>query len=264
MTVTYLQGGLGNQLFQIAASIGAAEWYGTDWSVQGDFGYRNNDHFDGKKYFSIPEEKYVDSYALPAYTEPYFHYYQITSGNCQLKGYFQSEKYFKHCQSEIRKYFAAPPKIEQKIKWKYRDLLTKNTCAVHVRRSDYIKLKDVHFNLFETEYYQESIEQVKAIQPDTHFVCFSDDPNWCKENIPAQEFIKDEMPVEFHLMSYCKNFIIANSTFSWWASWLCSNKDKLIIAPSKKQWFAGTKQNYILDDLYCDNWNELTPKKLAA
>lgn len=264
MIISYLQGGLGNQLFEIAASIGAAEWQGTEWRVQADFGYKNNDQFDGQKYFSLPQENYVDSYALPTYTEPYFHYYSIPEGSYELKGYFQSQRYFKHCQTLIRKYFSAPERIEQKIKWKYRDLLSENTCAVHVRRTDYIKLKDSHFNLFDTDYYSRAIEQVKLLHPDVHFVCFSDDPKWCKENIPADTFIKDEMPIEFHLMSYCKHFIMANSTFSWWASWLSANKNKLIIAPNKKMWFGERKRGFIMDDLYCANWIEASLSKQPA
>lgn len=245
MTVSYLMGGLGNQLFQIAASIGAAEWHGNEWKVQNDFKY--------PKYFSIPNERYVSSYALPRYTEPYFHYYSIPDSDFQLSGYFQTEKYFAHCQKLIRKLFSAPAKIQTKIKWNYRDLLDKNTCAIHVRRGDYLKLKEHHYNL-ETEYYLNAMEQMKAIIPDVHFVCFSDGIEWCKENIPAHEFIQDEMIIEFHLMSYCKNFIIANSTFSWWASWLSNQQDKLIIAPPKNKWFGEKKRSLNVHDLYCDNW----------
>lgn len=239
--ISYLMGGCANNLFQIAASVGAADFYGNEYKVQSDFPH--------KDYFSIPETAYVDSYALPRYTEPRFDYYSIPQGDLQLFGYFQSEKYFKHCQNQIRKLFSAPDKIKEKIKYKYSDLLAKNTCAVHVRRGDYLKLKDYHYNL-ELDYY------LKAMQafPDFHFVCFSDDIKWCKENIPAQEFIRDHDMVEFHLMSYCKNFIIANSTFSWWASWLSQNKDKIIIAPSPKCWFGEKKKHLNVSDLYCENW----------
>lgn len=245
MIVSYLQGGVGNELFQVAASVGAADFHCREWNVQSTLVHQ--------EYFSIPEEKFIDTYALPRYTEPpRFFYQMIPDGNWELFGYFQSAKYFKHCQNQIRKLFAAPPKIEEKIKWKYRDLLKENTCAIHVRRNDYLKLKDYHYNL-ELDYYLTAIASMSG----HHFVCFSDDVEWCKENIPAHTFIQDEAPVEFHLMSYCKNFIIANSTFSWWASWLSGNEGKIIIAPPKNKWFGERNKHLIVDDLYCENWTIL-------
>lgn len=248
--IAYLQGGIGNRLFEIAASIGAAEFYGNDWRVQSDFDHKN---------FSIHPQKLIDSYALPRYTEPRFDYYVIPEGNWQLWGYFQSEKYFRHCSNLIRKSFAAPHKLEQKIKWKYKSILEKETCAIHVRRGDYIKLKDYHYNL-EADYYFNAIRAMQGL----HFVCFSDDIPWCKENIPANDYIQDEAMIEFHLMSYCKNFIIANSTFSWWASYLSDNADKTIIAPPRERWFGEKNRAKNVSDLYCPNWNVLTPKHIAA
>lgn len=245
MIVAYQMGGTGNRLFQIAATVGAGDFYGNDWKVQSDF--------TDKDYFSIPETAYVDSYALPRFTEPRFDYYMISPGDWQLFGYFQSEKYFKHCQNQIRKLFAAPSKIEEKIKWKYRETLSKETCAVHVRRGDYLNLSEYHYNL-EPEYYTTAIRRMQTLKPEIHFVCFSDDPKWCKENIPAHTFIQDEAMIEFHLMSYCKDFIIANSSFSWWASWLSGNKDKIVYAPPKNKWFGEKKKHLNVNDLYCENW----------
>ena len=57
--------------------------------------------------------------------------------------------------------------------------------------------------------------------------------------------------MEMYLMSLMNHFIIANSSFSWWGSYLCQNEDKKIIAP--KQWFVNKEQNANFIDIYTDD-----------
>ena len=79
---------------------------------------------------------------------------------------------------------------------------------------------------------------------------FSDDSDWCED----QELFSDDRFLvskgnspyhDLYLMSRCKNFIIANSSFSWWGAWL-SNYDK-VIAPSK--WFGVNNADKKTDDV---------------
>jgi hypothetical protein len=53
-------------------------------------------------------------------------------------------------------------------------------------------------------------------------------------------------------MSLCNYHIIANSSFSWWGSWLANSKQT--IAP--KKWFSpnGSLLNWNTKDLYLPNW----------
>ena len=71
-----------------------------------------------------------------------------------------------------------------------------------------------------------------------YFFVFSDDLDWCKSTMIFEDkehcFVKnfENELFELKLMSYCSNFIIANSTYSWWGAWMSQNEDKTVIMPS--------------------------------
>lgn len=239
MISVHLQGQLGNQLFQVAAAIGTADKFGCEYVLPE---WKQSSMFAGT--FNFGEV------SLPRYTEPHFHYTEITQTNIELFGYFQSSNYFKNCENEIRRKFAPSQTIKQYLEWRYRKILKKPTCSLHVRRGDYLQLSEYHYNL-ETGYY----ESIQSMFPGFYYVCFSDDIDWCKKNIKADYYVSDLVENEFHLMSMMKNNIIANSSFSWWASWLGNPKgDKMVFAPNPKKWFGPKKSNLNVSDLYCKNW----------
>jgi hypothetical protein len=135
---------------------------------------------------------------------------------------------------------------------KYGDVLSLNTCSIHVRRGDYIGLQNFH-PVQPVSYYEEA---VKIVGDDKHFLIFSDDINWCKENftfLKNKTFVLNNLDYEdLYLMSMCKNNIISNSTFSWWGAWLNRNENKQVIIPSK--WFGISYSHLNTNDLYCEGW----------
>ena len=235
-------GRLGNQLFQISASIGLAKKNGDNAKF---YKWEYSEYFKNQIDQTLNQSEIVSSY-----TERYFNYHPIPySKNLDLIGYFQSEKYFEYCSSDIRNSFEFIDEIKDP---NFIDL--KDSCSIHVRRGDYVNLSEYHPFPGEA-YYTRSIDYMKNIGV-KHFYVFSDDIEWCKNFFPNTEnfhFITGNHVVkDLCLMSICNNNIIANSSFSWWGAWLNKNMDKKVIAPSV--WFGPAKKGVTTADLYCKNW----------
>jgi hypothetical protein len=120
---------------------------------------------------------------------------------------------------------------------------------MHIRRTDYLSLSDYHYNQ-SLNYYNDAYDILN--DKNINVIIFSDDINWCKENMKFNNihYIENEDNiVDLYIMSKCKNNIIANSTFSWWAAWLNENTEKKVFAP--KNWFGHKgpeKTNLLLDE----------------
>ena len=89
---------------------------------------------------------------------------------------------------------------------------------------------------------------------------FYADPQWCvkQDLFESDSFLDSEVSdpsADLLIMSKCSDFIIANSTFSWWGAWLCDNKDKVVICPSI--WFGVNNQDKDIKDLYPEEWTVL-------
>ena len=91
-----------------------------------------------------------------------------------------------------------------------------------------------------------------------HFFIFSDEIEWCKKYICLDfpcTFVSNDKPLatfqeDFAYMQNCKHFIISNSSFAWWAAWLATYANKIIITPN--QWFANKTLN--TKDLIPPTW----------
>lgn len=234
-------GRFGNQIFQIFGTFAIAE---------------ANDLPAG--FPEWPYKKYFPHLVLPGLpmdindkviiNESMFPFHEVTLDRSRindLQGYFQTEKYFSTYKNHVKHALTFEYGFMQGVLQKHPVTENKRYCAVHVRRTDYVN-NSCYYNA-PLSYYREAMKQMPAGEV---FRIFSDDIAYCKkifrqlESLYTIEYIECNTDIEdFALMTRCKDFIIANSSFSWWAAWLAEVEDSIVIATP--EWFIGDfrKQN---------------------
>lgn len=231
-------GRLGNQLWQIASTVGIAHQQHRapafpPWEYQ--------------PYFRVPDWMFHESLPEPRddlgtdYLQELRHFAWLDCDHDQqIRGMFQPSEPVMH------ELYTRYPTF-----W-----LKEHTTAVHVRRGDYVALPQ-HFPLPTLNYFRRARDLVADSDPDTCFLIFSDDPEWCQNELDVvfgdydhEYVIGVPRPVEIAdregepedqydllLMTFCDRHIISNSTFSWWGAYL--SDDNEIIYPSV--WFGKHK-----------------------
>lgn len=167
------------------------------------------------------------------YTDMKFDYTPIQfNRDLLLKGFFQSEKYFINHREEIIHLFRDEKTIES-ISGEFE-----NSVSIHVRRDDYL-LHPTLYPILGVDYYQMSLDFIESQSKVDHIYVFSDDLYWCRKNFDDSRIKFMALPdyLDMYMMAKCTHNIIANSSFSWWGSYLNTNKNKIVCAP--KQWIFG-------------------------
>ena len=122
--------------------------------------------------------------------------------------------------------------------------LKMKTVSVHVRRGDYVTPEfKSKFDVCDAQYYLDAIEiMIEKMGADSHFVFFTNDISWVSENLMSKiknvSFVSGENLTDYEeliLIGRSNAAIIPNSTFSWWGVQLSSNCE-YIICP--KTWFV--------------------------
>ena len=172
-----------------------------------------------------------------------------------LKGYFENPAYFDDIKDILIKEFTPLSPESEKNKELYEKIKSTESVCVSFRKwgevDDSVKRER---QVCGKEYYKAALEEIKKrVQNPTLFV-FSDDIAWVKENFDFGDlpvFFEDgtdKTSEKLRLMYSCKHFIMTTSTFTWWAQYLCRNKNKVVISPTR--WDNTGKTNYLIDE----NW----------
>lgn len=253
MITSVLQGGLGNQMFQMAAAWSLSKKIGTECFF--DFGSSKihtqgnpSNKYKNNLFKNITDSRFdITNYKI--YNEHRFSYNDLPlRDNLILNGYFQSEKYFYEYKNQIKNlFFIDSNKLAETQKLINKTSGEKKTCSIHVRRGDYLQKPNFHPTC-DINYYKKAMSLMNA---DKYYIV-SDDLSWCKENFIGNEFVfspfTDELD-DLYLIMSCKNHIIANSSFSWWGAYLSDYES--VISP--KLWF-GIQGPQDTQDIYCHNW----------
>lgn len=287
MIVTRLMGGLGNQMFQFAAGLALAKRHELNLKVDdsflkadaaGQYTQRNYELavFKGAVSFaSGPELAHFQEHAgngliakikqllgrpVPQiFREKSSRYdpdLRFCGDDTLLIGFWQSEKYFRHISTDIREAFTFKDEFKKEAQSIESGMSGLNCVSVHIRRGDYVKNKnagDFHGSC-SLSYYTTAMKLMSEKFANVHFFIFSDDLEWCRENINSTSpmtFVNlKNAASEMYLMTRCSHYIIANSSFSWWGAWLNPSPSKLVIAP--QPWFQEASAQ--TEDIYCENW----------
>ena len=294
MVIVRIMGGLGNQMFQYAAGYALASKRKVPLllDISSYQNYELHHGFELSRIFNTDiqlakatdvrlaigwqtstfayrplRNKYLSSIRHSRWVvEPHLHFWPglfNVPGVCYLDGYWQSEKYFANVQATIRKAFTFPALMTGQNNQVAEAIKNSNAVCLHVRRGDYAtNPKTLAFlGLCTLAYYQRAIQHVREHIENPAFFVFSDDIDWCKNNLnlPSScQYINHNLGntsyLDMHLMSLCKHHIVSNSTFSWWGAWLSDSADGIKISPTP--WFSHPDVND--ESIVPSNWLKFT------
>jgi hypothetical protein len=291
MIIVKLMGGMGNQMFQYAFGRYLSHKHRTELKLDlsflqerpktGNRVIRNYDLdiFKIRENFATPAEvrrftrptgnRYLDKAINKAWgqkrgylIERDMHFSPKmfeAPDDVYLEGYWQSEKYFEPIKDIIREEFTVKEPLgpeAEKMLCRIRD---GNSVCVNIRRGDFVT-NPTH-SVCGLGYYTAAEKLLLEKQDNLRFFVFSDEIDWCRDHlkfsVPAtfvtHIYAGKKFQDYFRLMSQCDHFIIPNSSFAWWATYLNKKEGKVVIAP--KRWL--NLPGFTTDDILPLHWNRI-------
>jgi hypothetical protein len=262
-------GGLGNQLFQIFATIayaiksknrfvflGVNQLGSGSTTVRYTFWKTLLVKLNPFLVESLPQMYTIREKGFP-YDE--LNVAEMVNSNIMINGYFQSYKYFEHSYDMIYRMLCIDKIKETLINKLHLNNKLDNYVSMHFRIGDYKKIQHYH-PLATYNYYKGALTHIQKCNPDVPFTilffCEDIDMNDVMEKInklmlefPNYKFIRCDNKLadweQMIFMSCCHHNIIANSSFSWWGAYFNSTKDKIVCYPSL--WFGPAANNNTRD-----------------
>lgn len=275
-----LKGGLGNQLFQIFATISYGKKYDRTvifpYSQELRTGTIRNTYWHSLLKGLLPFTTYgenvykknMELMIYPVLREQGFQFQNladVANDNVILDGYYQSYKYFENDIDFIYQQISLKD-LQQQVKNKSSSYFTGDiNVSMHFRIGDYKAIQDCH-PVMTYEYYNKALCEIEKCCQDKkinilyfHETVDTADVNAIIDKLKQQHSslqftrVKDELSdwEQVLLMSSCEHNIIANSTFSWWGAYFNTNNNRIVCYPAL--WF-GSKISHNTNDLFPIDW----------
>lgn len=286
MIICNLMGGLGNQLFQIFATISTSINYRCQFKFPNDEilggGICTERHTYWKSFLSNLKIFLIDKTKISfenslMIKEKNFTYNKIilnmqnnVNMNNILVGYFQSYKYFEENYHTICRLIGLENKKNSVMQKISTNVDFNKTISIHFRYGDYKKYQQFH-PLMSYDYYKNSIQFYSCNNDINTVIYFCEKEDLEEINKNMIEPLKKEFSrytfihsyelcsdlddwEEMLLMSFCSHNIIANSSFSWWAAYFNNNPNKIVCYPSL--WFNSSSHD--TKDLFPEEWIKIS------
>ena len=180
--------------------------------------------------------------------------FETLTGSVCLYGTWQSYRYFEEAAETVR----AEIRLSSEPAGANRSWLDRirrsNSVCLHVRRGDYLAPHPSGIDrLCPVSYYYRAVQHIRGRLENPQIYVFSDDWLWCHEHLAIEGAVlvdangPEAVVEELRLMAACRHHIIANSSLSWWAAWLPTHQEQVVIAP--QPWVQGQL------------WPDLLPKE---
>jgi len=281
MVLVQLQAQLGNQMFQYAAGLALAKRLGTGLTVYGKtnllgqaFGLGLGKFQSRLLYHLTPSIS--NALGFTPYSPRYEHYrddvvgevfdetwWDIRSRHVLLRGWFQSELYFREAMREIRDAFQP----NQQILLNARNTLAQisidsnRLCGIHLRFGDYYT-SDMGLAhpilgwVLPPSYYKSAVDVLPRGL--THVVT-SDMPDRAEALLswlPNKVIMRNNSPlIDMLVLTQCRYIVISNSTFAWWAAWLGQSKDRVVLCP--RYWIGWWRQVWFPNQIRPEGWVDI-------
>ncbi|MGC9527460.1 MAG: alpha-1,2-fucosyltransferase [Limnospira sp.] len=180
------------------------------------------------------------------YQEKHFHFdpgVLRVPFDTDVRGYFQSEKYFQPIADVIRQELTLTDRSVLETVRDFTDSLRKTgseLISMDVKRGNVLLDKSLEIDTSPgLNYYRRAMNFFNKGIDRPIFVICSEDMKWCRENFKRPNIVYSPFKTEvenLELMRTCDRNIIANNALSWWGAWLNENPQKQAIAP--KHWFG--------------------------
>lgn len=282
--IVKINGGLGNQLFQLATGYALIKKTGFKLKIDNSIFLKQNLRSFNLNYLNLPlviaskAECLSLGAPLNLYNKLYLKLFKKKSGyykenqsfvydksieqiknSTYLDGYWQNLNYFEEYRDDLIKLFSPDISFGNHYDNYLRIINATESVSIHVRRGDYVENpENIAFNVCGLEYYKLAINFIEQNIIDPIFFIFSDDIDWCKKNFVFLENVyfidkTSSLLEDYQLIRNCKSHINPNSTFSWWSAWLNINESGFKYCTLPRYW---------KNDLKTEDLNIMTEKMI--